>query len=44
MHDTLLNPIEKVGYFRAVDRSTAEEMLAKRIDGSCLVRPYKVEV
>lgn len=34
-------PIENEPYFRAVDRSTAEELLQDRIDGSCLVRPYK---
>lgn len=37
-------PIENELYFRAVDRAAAEEILKDRIDGSCLVRPYKQHV
>lgn len=37
-------PIENEAYFRAVDRAAAEEILKDRIDGSCLVRPYKQKV
>lgn len=37
-------PIENEAYFRAVDRAAAEEILRDRIDGSCLVRPYKQKV
>lgn len=37
-------PIENEPYFRAVDRAAAEEILRDRIDGSCLVRPYKQKV
>lgn len=37
-------PIENEAYFRAVDRTAAEDILKDRIDGSCLVRPYKQKV
>lgn len=37
-------PIENAVYFRAVDRATAEDILRDRVDGSCLVRPYKQKV
>lgn len=36
-----LNPIEREPYFRAVDRKSAEEILQNRVDGSCLIRPFK---
>lgn len=37
-------PIEDEFYYKKVDRWSAEEILRNRIDGSCLVRPYKEEV
>ncbi|XP_055385152.1 uncharacterized protein LOC129614527 [Condylostylus longicornis] len=36
-----LKPIESEPYYRIVDRFSAEEILRSRIDGSCLVRPYR---
>ncbi|XP_075144590.1 uncharacterized protein LOC142219526 [Haematobia irritans] len=35
--------IETEVFYRTVDRGTAEEILAGREDGTCLVRPYKEE-
>lgn len=31
-------------YFKNFDRNAAEEYLLNRIDGSCIVRPFKEEV
>lgn len=42
--DSELKSIESEPYFRAVDRSRAEEILQSRVDGSCLVRPFKENV
>lgn len=36
--------IESEPYFRAVDRVRAEEILQSRVDGSCLLRPFKENV
>lgn len=36
--------IENESFFRAVDRRRAEEILKDRVDGSCLVRPFKEPV
>lgn len=33
--------IERELYFKAVNRDTCEQILINRVDGSCLVRPYK---
>lgn len=33
--------IEQESYFKAVNRETSEELLQKRVDGSCLIRPFK---
>jgi hypothetical protein len=33
--------IELEKFYKKVDRTTCEELLGNRIDGSCLVRPYK---
>lgn len=37
-------PIEMQSYFKRQDRNDAEEYLRNRVDGSCLVRPFKEQV
>lgn len=42
--EPIRNPIENQPYFKAVDRLSGEQILQNRVDGSCLIRPYKEQV
>lgn len=38
------NQIQSESYFKLVNRNESEEILSNRVDGSCLVRPFKEKV